>query len=154
MQNRALDSVCFIDSTVYVPSYFMAVGKRKIVCLLRTDRPGGGVVLTSLRWGRVQLRWTCDYGINWPPPVRPAHRFFTRFRIREWCGIVLLQDSGVGTPVTLRIDTNGFYLFWVDQNHEMDMLDIATIRDSRTGKYAKIPKVLRIKGHAVKYHGN
>ncbi|XP_069691797.1 1-phosphatidylinositol 4,5-bisphosphate phosphodiesterase classes I and II isoform X2 [Periplaneta americana] len=50
------------------------------------------------------------------------------------------EDSGVGTPVTLRIDKNGFYLYWVDQNKEMDMLDIATIRDTRTGKYAKVPK--------------
>lgn len=52
-----------------------------------------------------------------------------------------LQDSGAGTPVTLRVDQHGFYLHWIDQNHEMDYLDIATIRDTRTGKYAKIPKV-------------
>ncbi|KYB27786.1 1-phosphatidylinositol 4,5-bisphosphate phosphodiesterase classes I and II-like Protein [Tribolium castaneum] len=50
------------------------------------------------------------------------------------------EDSGVGTPVTLRVDKYGFYLHWVDQNHEMDLLDIATIRDTRTGRYAKIPK--------------
>lgn len=50
------------------------------------------------------------------------------------------EDSGVGTPVTLRVDEYGFYLYWVDQNKEMDLLDIATIRDSRTGKQAKIPK--------------
>lgn len=30
--------------------------------------------------------------------------------------IYLLQDSGVGTPVTLRVDKYGFYLYWVDQN--------------------------------------
>lgn len=50
------------------------------------------------------------------------------------------EDSGVGTPVTLRVDEYGFYLYWVDQNKEMDLLDIATIRDSRTGKQAKLPK--------------
>ncbi|XP_044255900.1 1-phosphatidylinositol 4,5-bisphosphate phosphodiesterase classes I and II [Tribolium madens] len=50
------------------------------------------------------------------------------------------EDSGVGTPITLRVDKHGFYLHWVDQNHEMDLLDIATIRDTRTGRYAKIPK--------------
>ncbi|KAK5643289.1 hypothetical protein RI129_007134 [Pyrocoelia pectoralis] len=50
------------------------------------------------------------------------------------------EDSGVGTPVTLRVDQHGFYLSWVDQMNEMDLLDIATIRDVRTGKYAKIPK--------------
>lgn len=47
----------------------------------------------------------------------------------------------MGTPVTLRVDKQGFYLYWVDQNVEMDLLDIATIRDVRTGQYAKKPKV-------------
>ncbi|XP_075225667.1 phospholipase C at 21C isoform X2 [Lycorma delicatula] len=50
------------------------------------------------------------------------------------------EDSGQGTPVTLKVDENGFYLHWIDQNKEMDLLDIATIRDIRTGKQAKIPK--------------
>lgn len=50
------------------------------------------------------------------------------------------EDSGIATPVTLKVDKYGFYLHWVDQNNEMDMLDIAIIRDTRTGKYAKIPK--------------
>uniref|UniRef100_A0A1B6CHB2 1-phosphatidylinositol 4,5-bisphosphate phosphodiesterase n=1 Tax=Clastoptera arizonana TaxID=38151 RepID=A0A1B6CHB2_9HEMI len=50
------------------------------------------------------------------------------------------EDSGVGTPVTLRVDEKGFYLYWIDQNKEMDLLDIAIIRDCRTGKHAKIPK--------------
>lgn len=48
----------------------------------------------------------------------------------------------MATPVTLKVDKYGFYLHWVDQNNEMDMLDVAIIRDTRTGKYAKIPKVL------------
>lgn len=51
------------------------------------------------------------------------------------------KDSGIGTPVTLRVDKQGFYLYWTDQNHEMDLLDIATVRDVRTGQYAKKPKV-------------
>ncbi|XP_015596066.1 1-phosphatidylinositol 4,5-bisphosphate phosphodiesterase classes I and II isoform X2 [Cephus cinctus] len=55
------------------------------------------------------------------------------------------EDSGVATPVTLRVDKYGFYLHWVDQHNEMDMLDIATIRDTRTGKYAKIPKDPKLK---------
>lgn len=41
----------------------------------------------------------------------------------------------------MRIDPKGFYLCWVDQNNEMDLLDIATIRDVRTGQYAKKPRV-------------
>ncbi|OAD62421.1 1-phosphatidylinositol 4,5-bisphosphate phosphodiesterase classes I and II [Eufriesea mexicana] len=50
------------------------------------------------------------------------------------------EDSGIVTPVTLRVDKFGFYLHWVDQHNEMEMLDIAVIRDTRTGKHAKVPK--------------
>ncbi|XP_011296574.1 1-phosphatidylinositol 4,5-bisphosphate phosphodiesterase classes I and II isoform X2 [Musca domestica] len=50
------------------------------------------------------------------------------------------DDSCQGTPVTMRVDPGGFFLYWVDQNNEMDMLDIAAIRDVRTGQYAKKPK--------------
>lgn len=51
------------------------------------------------------------------------------------------QDSGTGLPVTLRVDSKGFYLFWTDQNMEVELLDLATIRDVRTGIHAKVPKV-------------
>ncbi|CAH2236664.1 jg20883 [Pararge aegeria aegeria] len=50
------------------------------------------------------------------------------------------EDSGTGLPVTLRVDPNGFFLYWTDQNMEVDMLDMAAIRDVRTGVYAKLPK--------------
>ncbi|XP_059470873.1 1-phosphatidylinositol 4,5-bisphosphate phosphodiesterase classes I and II [Neocloeon triangulifer] len=50
------------------------------------------------------------------------------------------EDSGVGCPVTLRVDPNGFYLYWTDQNNEVDMIDLVTVRDTRNGKNAKIPK--------------
>uniref|UniRef100_A0A182YFD5 PLC-beta PH domain-containing protein n=1 Tax=Anopheles stephensi TaxID=30069 RepID=A0A182YFD5_ANOST len=55
------------------------------------------------------------------------------------------RDSCNGTPVTLRVDVKGFFLYWVDQNHEMDMLDIATIRDVRTGQYAKKPRDIKLR---------
>ncbi|XP_015115632.1 1-phosphatidylinositol 4,5-bisphosphate phosphodiesterase classes I and II [Diachasma alloeum] len=55
------------------------------------------------------------------------------------------EDSGIATPVTLRVDEFGFYLHWVDQNNEVDMIDIAVIRDTRTGKFAKIPKDPKLK---------
>uniref|UniRef100_A0A182WH06 PLC-beta PH domain-containing protein n=1 Tax=Anopheles minimus TaxID=112268 RepID=A0A182WH06_9DIPT len=61
------------------------------------------------------------------------------------------EDSCNGTPVTLRVDVKGFFLYWVDQNHEMDMLDIATIRDVRTGQYAKKPRACI--AHAEKREG-
>ncbi|ALC38505.1 Plc21C [Drosophila busckii] len=55
------------------------------------------------------------------------------------------DDSGSGTPVTMRVDAKGFYLHWVDQNNELDILDIATIRDVRTGQYAKKPKDMKLR---------
>ncbi|XP_058826403.1 1-phosphatidylinositol 4,5-bisphosphate phosphodiesterase classes I and II isoform X2 [Topomyia yanbarensis] len=55
------------------------------------------------------------------------------------------EDSCNGTPVTVRVDAKGFYLYWVDQNHEMDLLDIATIRDVRTGQYAKKPRDIKLR---------
>ncbi|XP_063703185.1 1-phosphatidylinositol 4,5-bisphosphate phosphodiesterase classes I and II isoform X2 [Culicoides brevitarsis] len=62
----------------------------------------------------------------------------------KWMSYEDNKDSG-GTPVTLRVDAKGFYLYWIDQNHEMDLLDIATIRDVRTGQYAKKPKDAKLR---------
>ncbi|XP_075401642.1 1-phosphatidylinositol 4,5-bisphosphate phosphodiesterase beta-3 [Tenrec ecaudatus] len=42
--------------------------------------------------------------------------------------------------VTLRVDTNGFFLYWTGPNMEVDTLDISSIRDTRTGRYARLPK--------------
>ncbi|XP_041445109.1 phospholipase C beta 3 L homeolog isoform X1 [Xenopus laevis] len=49
-------------------------------------------------------------------------------------------ESSSKSLVTLRVDTMGFYLYWTCPNMEVDILDISVIRDTRTGKYAKIPK--------------
>uniref|UniRef100_A0AAR5PRC1 1-phosphatidylinositol 4,5-bisphosphate phosphodiesterase n=1 Tax=Dendroctonus ponderosae TaxID=77166 RepID=A0AAR5PRC1_DENPD len=57
----------------------------------------------------------------------------------------VFQDTGVGIPVTLKVDPDGFYLYWVDQNHEADLLDIAHIKDTRTGRYARIPKDAKLR---------
>ncbi|XP_033097142.1 1-phosphatidylinositol 4,5-bisphosphate phosphodiesterase beta-1-like isoform X3 [Anneissia japonica] len=47
------------------------------------------------------------------------------------------ENSSI-TQVTLKI--NKHFLYWIDQNREVDCLDIATIRDVRTGKWANVPK--------------
>ncbi|CAK6967959.1 -phosphatidylinositol 4%2C5-bisphosphate phosphodiesterase beta-3 [Scomber scombrus] len=50
-------------------------------------------------------------------------------------------NSGPPTLVTLRVDPDGFFLYWTGgSNLEVEILDISTIRDTRTGKYAKLPK--------------
>lgn len=50
------------------------------------------------------------------------------------------EDSSLVTAVTLRVDPNGYFLYWTDQNEETQILDMCTIRDTRTGHYAKVPK--------------
>ncbi|XP_061524660.1 LOW QUALITY PROTEIN: 1-phosphatidylinositol 4,5-bisphosphate phosphodiesterase beta-3-like [Phycodurus eques] len=50
-------------------------------------------------------------------------------------------SSGCPTLVTLKVDPNGFFLYWTGgANMEVEILDMSTIRDTRTGKYAKQPK--------------
>uniref|UniRef100_UPI0037E7A88D 1-phosphatidylinositol 4,5-bisphosphate phosphodiesterase beta-3 n=1 Tax=Semicossyphus pulcher TaxID=241346 RepID=UPI0037E7A88D len=50
-------------------------------------------------------------------------------------------NSGHPTLVTLKVDPDGFFLYWTGgSNLEVEILDMATIRDTRTGKYAKQPK--------------
>ncbi|XP_041841337.1 1-phosphatidylinositol 4,5-bisphosphate phosphodiesterase beta-3 isoform X2 [Melanotaenia boesemani] len=50
-------------------------------------------------------------------------------------------NSGPPTLVTLKVDPDGFFLYWTGgANLEVESLDISTIRDTRTGKYAKQPK--------------
>ncbi|KAM9842970.1 1-phosphatidylinositol 4,5-bisphosphate phosphodiesterase beta-2 [Aulostomus maculatus] len=50
------------------------------------------------------------------------------------------EDSTKTFPVTMKMDQRGFYIYWVNQSKETTFLDVATIRDTRTGKYAKLPK--------------
>ncbi|XP_067142019.1 1-phosphatidylinositol 4,5-bisphosphate phosphodiesterase classes I and II-like isoform X3 [Centruroides vittatus] len=50
------------------------------------------------------------------------------------------DESTVGIPVTLKVDKKGFFLYWTDQNKDTECLKISNIRDTRTGKYAKIPR--------------
>ncbi|XP_053133887.1 1-phosphatidylinositol 4,5-bisphosphate phosphodiesterase beta-3 isoform X4 [Hemicordylus capensis] len=47
--------------------------------------------------------------------------------------------------VTLRVDPQGFFLYWNGPNMEVELLDISCIRDTRTGRYAKLPKDPRIR---------
>ncbi|XP_030627050.1 1-phosphatidylinositol 4,5-bisphosphate phosphodiesterase beta-1 [Chanos chanos] len=55
------------------------------------------------------------------------------------------DDSTAVTPVTLRVDPQGYFLYWTDQNKETDLLDISYIKDARYGKYSKTPKDARVR---------
>ncbi|KAF8789783.1 1-phosphatidylinositol 4 like protein [Argiope bruennichi] len=50
------------------------------------------------------------------------------------------DDSTVGTPVTLKVDEKGFFLYWTDQNKETEFLEVSCMRDVRTGRYSRVPK--------------
>ncbi|CAN9509501.1 unnamed protein product [Ophioblennius macclurei] len=55
-------------------------------------------------------------------------------------------NSGPPTLVTLRVDPEGFFLYWTGvSNQEVEIIDISTIRDTRTGKYAKQPKEPKVR---------
>ncbi|XP_069500965.1 1-phosphatidylinositol 4,5-bisphosphate phosphodiesterase beta-3 [Ambystoma mexicanum] len=47
--------------------------------------------------------------------------------------------------VTLKVDPQGFFMYWTGPNMEVDVVDISSVRDTRTGRYAKIPKDPKIR---------
>uniref|UniRef100_A0A8C0EJ72 1-phosphatidylinositol 4,5-bisphosphate phosphodiesterase n=1 Tax=Bubo bubo TaxID=30461 RepID=A0A8C0EJ72_BUBBB len=55
------------------------------------------------------------------------------------------DETASASPVILRVDPKGFYLYWTDQNKEMEILDITSIRDTRVGRFAKIPKCQKLR---------
>uniref|UniRef100_A0A8B9JYG5 1-phosphatidylinositol 4,5-bisphosphate phosphodiesterase n=1 Tax=Astyanax mexicanus TaxID=7994 RepID=A0A8B9JYG5_ASTMX len=55
-------------------------------------------------------------------------------------------SSGQPTLVTLKVDPYGFFLYWSGGgNMEVEIVDISHIRDTRTGKFAKLPKALTVR---------
>ncbi|XP_076145339.1 1-phosphatidylinositol 4,5-bisphosphate phosphodiesterase beta-3 isoform X1 [Alosa pseudoharengus] len=53
------------------------------------------------------------------------------------------EEPSTGQPslITLKVDPEGFFLYWTGgATLEVEVLDISHIRDTRTGKYAKLPK--------------
>ncbi|XP_009281974.1 PREDICTED: 1-phosphatidylinositol 4,5-bisphosphate phosphodiesterase beta-2 isoform X2 [Aptenodytes forsteri] len=55
------------------------------------------------------------------------------------------EETASASPVILRVDPKGFYLYWTYQNKEMEILDITSIRDTRVGRFAKIPKCQKLR---------
>uniref|UniRef100_A0A8C4MNX7 1-phosphatidylinositol 4,5-bisphosphate phosphodiesterase n=1 Tax=Equus asinus TaxID=9793 RepID=A0A8C4MNX7_EQUAS len=55
------------------------------------------------------------------------------------------EEASSRNLVTLRVDANGFFLYWTGPNMEVDTLDISSIRDTRTGRYARLPKDPKIR---------
>ncbi|KAM3919258.1 1-phosphatidylinositol 4,5-bisphosphate phosphodiesterase beta-2 [Leptodactylus fuscus] len=55
------------------------------------------------------------------------------------------DETSTASPVILRVDTKGYYLYWTFQSKEMEFVDLTSIRDTRFGKYAKIPKSQKLR---------
>lgn len=49
------------------------------------------------------------------------------------------------STVTIRVDKNQYWIYYVCQNGTQNTLDISSIRDVRTGKYAKVPPPGRLR---------
>ncbi|XP_038071370.1 1-phosphatidylinositol 4,5-bisphosphate phosphodiesterase beta-1-like isoform X9 [Patiria miniata] len=50
------------------------------------------------------------------------------------------EESSTATPVTLRVDKHGHFLYWKNQTKDTDCLELTSLRDTRYGKYANVPK--------------
>ncbi|PAA76624.1 hypothetical protein BOX15_Mlig033595g2, partial [Macrostomum lignano] len=55
------------------------------------------------------------------------------------------EDSTGPQAVTLKVDPKGHVLYWRDGSGEIECLEIAWIRDTRTGRSARIPKETKIR---------
>uniref|UniRef100_A0A4X1UQP1 1-phosphatidylinositol 4,5-bisphosphate phosphodiesterase n=1 Tax=Sus scrofa TaxID=9823 RepID=A0A4X1UQP1_PIG len=55
------------------------------------------------------------------------------------------METTIASPVILRVDPKGYYLYWTYQSKEMEFLDITSIRDTRFGKFAKMPKSQKLR---------
>ncbi|XP_063803585.1 1-phosphatidylinositol 4,5-bisphosphate phosphodiesterase beta-2 [Pseudophryne corroboree] len=55
------------------------------------------------------------------------------------------DETSTASPVILRVDPKGYYLYWTFQSKEIEFLELTTVRDTRFGKYAKIPKSQKLR---------
>uniref|UniRef100_A0A8C2QZ05 Phosphoinositide phospholipase C n=1 Tax=Capra hircus TaxID=9925 RepID=A0A8C2QZ05_CAPHI len=65
--------------------------------------------------------------------------------LRRGSKFIKWDEASSRNLVTLRVDSNGFFLYWTGPNMEVDTLDISSIRDTRTGRYARLPKDPKIR---------
>uniref|UniRef100_A0A8C5R5E3 1-phosphatidylinositol 4,5-bisphosphate phosphodiesterase n=1 Tax=Leptobrachium leishanense TaxID=445787 RepID=A0A8C5R5E3_9ANUR len=55
------------------------------------------------------------------------------------------DETSLASPVILRVDPKGYYLYWTFQSKEIEFVDLTSVRDTRFGKYAKIPKSQKLR---------
>uniref|UniRef100_A0A3B5AJ92 Phosphoinositide phospholipase C n=1 Tax=Stegastes partitus TaxID=144197 RepID=A0A3B5AJ92_9TELE len=55
------------------------------------------------------------------------------------------EDLSTVSPVTLRVDPHGFYLYWTEQSKDTELLDLTLVKDVRTGRSTKTPKEAKLR---------
>ncbi|XP_077320993.1 1-phosphatidylinositol 4,5-bisphosphate phosphodiesterase beta-2 isoform X2 [Lithobates pipiens] len=55
------------------------------------------------------------------------------------------DETSTASPVILRVDPKGYYLYWTFQSKEIEFIELTTIRDTRFGKHAKFPKTQKLR---------
>lgn len=55
------------------------------------------------------------------------------------------DETSTASPVILRVDPKGYYLYWTFQSKEMEFIELTSIRDTRFGKHAKSPKSQKLR---------
>lgn len=73
-----------------------------------------------------------------PPAV--SHTLRTGSNFIKWD-----EDLSTVSPVTLRVDQHGFYLHWMDQNKDTELLDLTLVKDVRTGRSTKTAKEAKLR---------
>ncbi|XP_051871492.1 1-phosphatidylinositol 4,5-bisphosphate phosphodiesterase beta-2-like [Pristis pectinata] len=55
------------------------------------------------------------------------------------------DETGAGSPVVMRMDSQGHFLYWTYQNKQIHCLALTDIRDTRVGTFARVPKNPKIR---------
>ncbi|CAH3159585.1 unnamed protein product [Porites lobata] len=76
---------------------------------------------------------------------RLTHPEVADFLIRGARFIKWDDDSQLGQPCTVKVDSAGHLIYWRAEDKETDLLELTFVRDVRTGKSARIPKEQRLR---------
>ncbi|KAJ0066880.1 hypothetical protein NL108_004851 [Boleophthalmus pectinirostris] len=79
------------------------------------------------------------HALKLQPPV-VSHTLRTGSNFIKWD-----EDLSTVTPVMLRVDSHGFYLQWMDQNKDTELLDLTLVKDVRTGRSTKTAKEAKLR---------
>jgi len=80
----------------------------------------------------------CDYKVKIPDAVPPIAK-----HLLEWKRMMKWEEDSIAAPVCeIRVEDEGFFVEYVTQDMEGNVIEIAQIVDIRTGKPPKDPKIV------------